>query len=203
MQTNLKLTAMASTVIGLAVVSARAGVTISVSQVGSNVVATGGGTLNLTDLTSSIPSLASVSIEPSVAYLGMGTPPDGPVTLYSGISGPSQFGTGSDVSASSGSGDYFGMYGSLTYPLLVPSGYVSGTTLSSADTYSGQSLASLGLTPGTYTWTWGTGVNADSFTVQISAVPEPSTAILVTSGAVAFVTGWFLRRRHQRRQEPA
>jgi hypothetical protein len=60
----------------------------------------------------------------------------------------------------------------------------------------------LGLTPGTYTYTWGTGPD-QSLTVQIgsAAVPEPSTAILAAIGAVAFGTcGWFHHRRHQRRQ---
>jgi hypothetical protein len=92
--------------------------------------------------------------------------------------------------------------------LFVPTGYVSGTALSATDTYSGQTFVSLGLTPGTYTWTWGTGANADSFKVQIgpaaTAVPEPSTAILAVFEAVAFVTyGWSRHRRHQRRQAAA
>jgi hypothetical protein len=53
--------------------------------------------------------------------------------------------------------------------LFVPTGY-SGTLLSDSATYSGQTFASLGVTPGTYVWTWGTGVN-QNFTL-IAAVPE-------------------------------
>jgi hypothetical protein len=79
--------------------------------------------------------------------------------------------------------------------------------LNATDTYAGQTISSLGLTPGTYTWTWGTGAHADSLTVQIgpAAIPEPSTAIIALSGAVAFGSyyGWSRHRRHQRRQAAA
>jgi hypothetical protein len=57
--------------------------------------------------------------------------------------------------------------------IIVPIGYVSGTALSDSATYSGTTLASLGVTPGTYVWTWGTGAN-QNFTLQIRpAVPPP------------------------------
>ena len=61
-----------------------------------------------------------------------------------------------------GSGDVVGVQGLL---LLVPQGYVSGNPLSGSATFDNATFASLGITPGTYTWTWGTGV--DSFTLQI------------------------------------
>jgi hypothetical protein len=63
--------------------------------------------------------------------------------------------------------------------LNLPNGYVSGSPLSATSTYTSQTFASLGLTPGTYTWTWGSGPTADSFTVQIGAVPEPTSSLLV------------------------
>jgi hypothetical protein len=44
---------------------------------------------------------------------------------------------------------------------------VSGTQLKNTATYTGQTISSLGLTPGTYTWTWGTGAHADSFVLVI------------------------------------
>ena len=55
--------------------------------------------------------------------------------------------------------------------LIVPRGYVSGTFLSNSATYSGKTLATLGVTPGTYVWTWGTGAN-QNFTLKIlPAIP--------------------------------
>jgi hypothetical protein len=34
-------------------------------------------------------------------------------------------------------------------------------------TFTGQTFINLGVTPGTYTYTWGTGLNADSMTLQV------------------------------------
>ena len=43
------------------------------------------------------------------------------------------------------------------YLLIVPTGYTSGTNISSSQTFTGQTLSSLGLTNGTYTYTWSGG----------------------------------------------
>ena len=69
-------------------------------------------------------------------------------------------------------------------------GYVSGTSLSGSATYSDASLATLGVTPGTYVWKWGTGAN-QNFTLQIKTPVPASTAIwylnnnMFTGGALA------------------
>jgi hypothetical protein len=48
-----------------------------------------------------------------------------------------------------------------------------------------QSFASLGLTPGSYLYHWGSGANADSLTIEIGnpggAVPEASTWAMMPS----------------------
>ena len=49
---------------------------------------------------------------------------------------------------------------------MVPTGYVSGNPLSGRAIYSGKTLATLGVTPGTYVWTWGAGAN-QNFTLKI------------------------------------
>jgi hypothetical protein len=125
------------------------------------------------------------------------------------LTGPATFGMGHYFAATSGTGDPFGIQLlGLRGALMVPSGYVSGAHLSATDTYANQTFSSLGLTPGTYTWTWGHGAHADSLTLQIgtasAVVPEPSTAIVAVFGAVAFVAyGWSRHRRAQRRQAAA
>jgi hypothetical protein len=97
-----------------------------------------------------------------------------PLDDYKGLTGPASFGSGPGGAADSASGDFVGMVGSSD--LYVPQGYVSDTPLSDTATYDGQTFSSLGATPGTYKWTWGTGPD-QSFTLVIgaAAVPEPST----------------------------
>jgi len=178
---------------------AEANVIIDITQVGSNVVATGSGTINLTGLTfvGNI-FVGSGIIQPSSDAIIEGPPSS---TLhyddYSVISGPLSFGSGGPTFASSGSGDIFGVLSPGN--LAVPLGYTSGSLLSGTDTYSGQTFSSLGLTPGTYKWTWGTGVNADSLTVDIiapsSVVPEPCTLTLAGIAAASGLGYFGWRRR--------
>jgi len=56
-------------------------------------------------------------------------------------------------------------------------GYVSDTALSSSATWLNNTFASLGLTPGTYEWTWGDGGANQNFTLVIEAAPDGGTTI--------------------------
>src|SRR6516165_12164880 len=85
--------------------------------------------------------------------------------------------------------------------LITPFGYhlnPSGFLTSSA-TWNGATFASLFVTPGTYTWSWGSGIHADSLTLQIgpTAVPGPVAGaglpgLILASGVLL---GWWRRRR--------
>jgi hypothetical protein len=79
----------------------------------------------------------------------------------------------------------------------VPSGYTSGSSLSDSDTFDSTTISALGLTPGTYTYTWGSGGNADSLTVDIQgAAPEPGTVCLLSVGVLALaLNGVRMRKR--------
>ncbi len=166
----------------------QAGVVININQVGSDVVMTGSGTINLTDLTYSYSGGNSAGIYPSISSLEMGPTSGGIVDVYTSITGPTSLGPGGPASATSGAGSLFGIYESSSY-LEVPQGYTSGGQLSSTDTYSGATFSSLGLTPGTYTWNWGTGANADFLTVNIgvASVPEPTSVIMLGLGSIALI----------------
>lgn len=74
--------------------------------------------------------------------------------------------------------------------LGAPIGYVSGTNLSGTATWDNATFASLGVTPGTYVWTWGTAAE-QSFTLDVvNSVPEP--AALSIFGFGVLLTGAFM-----------
>ena len=166
---------------GIAVTSlfsirAAQGFTVTLEQVGSNVVATGSGAINLTGLTFASGGLvANGSMGPSIALLVVA---DGTgLSQYTGFSGPSSFGPGiTIINASSCSGDSVGIVGPAFFlgaSIFLPAGYVSGTALSDSSTYNSATFASLGVTPGTYVWTWGTGLPNQNFTLQIGSLGVP------------------------------
>lgn len=155
---------------GLLIRNAQADYIVTLQQVGSNVVATGSGAFNLTGLTFDFSFAASgIGISASTGSIGLG--PFGTVNadFYSGFTGPTSFGSGGFVNPNAGSGDYVFMKGSVPQ-LVVPQGYVSGTVLSDSIIFNSATLSSLGVTPGTYVWSWGTGAN-QKFTLDAVAPP--------------------------------
>jgi hypothetical protein len=199
---NTALSALA--VLGMCVAmapKAEAAFVAVMEQVGGDVVVTGSGTINLSALTllgnGNIPALIVTAGAPDpAAAIFIGTPDSDPTDTYSGFTGPTSFGSGESL-ASSGSGDKVGLQQYAGDYLGVPEGYVSGSVLSDTSTYDDATLASLGVTPGTYIWTWGDGSDADSFTLDINApatsAPEPASIALLATGLAAL--GFGRRRR--------
>ena len=171
---------------------APAAFTLTLSQVGNNVVANGTGTINLAALTFSLNTTADPYFYPAAALLRGGA--SGSLDIYKqgGLTGPTSFGTGDALTGSSGTGSLAGIGGFGPF-LYVPGGYVSGTLLTNTATFDNATFASLGFTPGTYTFTWGTGATADSLTVI--GVPEPSALSLLGIGAIALSVVVSRRRR--------
>jgi hypothetical protein len=162
-------------------------------QDGSNVVDTGSGSINTTDLSILFDNaFISNSMDPSEGYLATGI---GNVDVYRSISGAPIFGPGGETFSTVQTGDRFGAF-SLTDEIDVPHNYVSGSALHSGATWDNTTLAALGATPGTYTWTWGSGANADSFTLHIGEappVPEPASLTVLAVGLAGL--GMVLRTR--------
>ncbi len=176
-----------------------ASVIIDIGQVGSDVVANASGTLNLAGLSAQYQQTRHAQLVPNAGAAFFGPASGTPVLFYYGMTGPTNFGAAGVINASTGSGTLFGVNGTAG-ALYVLDGYASGSLLSATSSWQNNSLATLSLTPGThYTWTWGSGVNADSITMNVNApaaVPEPSTYMLLSMGLGA--TG-FARRKMSKR----
>jgi hypothetical protein len=177
---------------------ARGNIMITIEQSGSNVVETGTGSVSTTGLTyfKSLEWVAQIYSPAAIAIVGNGSQVSD--DTYFGVNGPANFGSnaGPGVQPTTGSGSTFGIYGQTE--IALPSGYESGTQLSGSSTFDDTDFTKLGLTAGTYTYTWGTGGPDHTLTVQIvpaaAAVPEPST-LVGASIAVFLGLGCAWRRR--------
>jgi hypothetical protein len=179
---------------------AQAAYTVTLDQVGSNVVATGSGKLDLAGLSLAGPGGGQSFVDPSVGQIQTGPAITTPIDTYTGFTGPASFGSGSLTFADSGSGDLVGILDNVNQ-LVVPSGYVSGSSLESSATWDNQTFSSLGVTPGVYVWTWEPPATAtdDSFTLDAVAatVSEPASLALL---ALPLGLVMLLARRHPRAQ---
>jgi hypothetical protein len=173
---------------------AQAAYVVTLEQVGANVVATGSGTLNLAGLNFSSTGHDQAGLLPREAIIITGPATQTPNDNYTGFTGPTSFGSGLGGDANTGSGSSVDIRGLPPSELTVPAGYVSGNPLSDTATYDNATFSSLGVTPGTYKWTWGTGANADSFTLQIGAVPEPASLALLAVGLAGLGVALQMRR---------
>ncbi len=177
--------------------SARAGLVIDASQVGNDVVfqTEAGGTLSLAGL-SPVGRGPNYGTDITPNYPEFGSLPNYNVTVdvYTGFTAyPSSFGTGGDTFGS-GVGTPF----LLAFPYLEIVDNFTGGAVSFTDTYSNATFSSLGITPGSYTWSW----SSDSVVLNIpaSAVPEPTSALLMTAGAFCLTAvGWRNRAASSRR----
>lgn len=169
---------------------------ITATQSGTDVVFSGSGTLNVSDLTPIGTANLLAGIDFGAEVL-LGADPSGfpAVSGYGAaneLTPPGLFGADLFTSASLGAGPRIGVV-VTAFPLqtapaiVVPAGYVSGDPLSSTSTFSGKTFSSLGINPGTYTWSWGSGGNADSLTLRI--VPETRTVTLLVLALTALCAG--------------
>lgn len=171
--------------------SAMAAYTINVTEVGGNVVASGSGSIN----TAALPLFPSatrplVRSGNALLYIGGTAHLDTPMSLSApgSIAGPTSFGaTLINTEADVVSGGLVGIIGSASR-LFVPPAYVSQSPMTSSATWNGATFASLNLLPGTYTWTWGAGPTADSFTVQIGPPPAPASIPTLSEWGVIFLS---------------
>ena len=165
----------------------QAAATITFSQVGNDVQATISGSFNLTGL------IAGTTTTPNARVRGGGSganvvigPAGGASTkFYSTITGPTYIGCSTNtIDASSGTANPSGMFGINMAPparLLVPQNYNSDANVSASATWNGATINSLGLTVGTYRYTW----PGDSLTI---IVPSGGASCGTTAGGTVNAT---------------
>jgi hypothetical protein len=199
----------ALTVTSLSAGNAGAAVLVNVTESNGNVIFQGSGSLNTTGLTSNSgngtplvrPFTGEFTFGPAISpnwFQYFATPITGPQVF--GTRGSAYPTTGADyLVASSASGDAFGISPGNGF-FFVPTNYISGASLNGTLTFNNQTFATMGLTSGnTYTWTYGTGSNADSFTLNVSqAVPELLT---ILGAGVAVVFGAVFKNKSSRKSE--
>ena len=179
---------------------AQAGYIVTLQQVGANVVATGSGAFNLNGLTF-VDSRIATNQALVIANSGViQTAPTGLVNVdeYNGFTGPTSFGSGGVHLANTSSGDFVSIFASGEFffqDIFLPTTYVSNAALSDSMTFNNQTLASLGVTPGTYVWTWGTGLPNQNFTLIIGRAGVPDGGSTVSLLAFAFLGLAALRRK--------
>tara|TARA_R110002111_G_scaffold225474_2_gene287154 strand:+ start:419 stop:991 length:573 start_codon:yes stop_codon:yes gene_type:complete len=164
-------------------------VTINVTESGSDVLMNHNGTLNITGLSLAYEDQPALSwnVYPQSGALQAGSSVIR--DLYSGLSSAGgSFGSGSNIAATSSSGTH--VYVSASY-ISLPINFVSGSSISGSNTFSGASFSSLGITAGTYVWTLPNDTIAVNFTA--SAVPEPSTYAMIAGLTMLGFVAW--RRR--------
>jgi hypothetical protein len=139
---------------------ARAGITLEMREVGGDVVLTGSGELFLLpSLTFFTSSAVGGQVDPDEFLVGGAPNGTGDIFDAANFSGPASIGTGPATDADSGSGDVVGLNFSNQRVAW------SGRSPAIDSTWLGETLASLGVVPGRYIWTWGSPGAADSITL--------------------------------------
>lgn len=170
---------------------------VTLQDAGSNVIATGSGSIDLTGLSlEDGTSRANHSyVSPTQAIISTGG------CCYityetEHFTGPTSFGTGGATFANQQSGSPVGIYVPSASELVVYALYpYGGGSISSSATWNNTTIASLGITPGTYTWSWGSGAD-QSFTLDVATTPLPASLPLFAAGLGGLgLLGWTRKRK--------
>ena len=196
MKTKLLGLVAACALLGSTVAANASPYVVTLEEVGANVVATGSGDIVTTGLGSNGVANVVPQLIPDVGAVFTGLPSSTPQAEFytAALSGPASFGPGSQTFAATGTGAMVVLFDAVS-EIAVPIGYSSDTLLSDTAIYDTATFASLGVTPGTYVWTWGTGAD-QSFTLEIGTTPLPAALPLFATGLGALgLLGWRRKRK--------
>ena len=171
--------------------AANAAVVVDFQETVDGLEVTGSGSLDLTGLTGpNTQALGGADLfNPSSGEFAV---TNGDLDVYSFSGSNSNFGTSGQILATSASGDDF-LLASLANQVGFAQGYTSGTQISFIALFAGQTLASLGITPGQVEIM----LPEDSIVLNfnVAQVPVPATLPLLLGGIALFGA---LRRRGAR-----
>jgi hypothetical protein len=144
----------------------------AVESGGDVVISTPGGTVNLDGLSKTLDVSGAPFVNPSSKAFASGIGPN--ADQYGGsITAPVVFGTGGVNLASSGDGPLVGI---VSGEIIVPDNYASGDPLGpSSMIFAGSSFASLGMTIGSYEWSWPGGTITLNIADAVGISVEPTT----------------------------
>ena len=179
---------------------AQAAVTINFAESGGDVVATSSGSLitaglsNPATLTTSQGFVQWTGPVPGVMNCAVlvGTDPieaDAFVFTDWANANTDACSTAGTIPATSGTGNFVGVFSrtGASDGIYIPNNYVSGAPISGSSTWAGETFASLGLVPGSYTFTFGAGATADSITLNIGPTAAPSATPVPTLSQWALI----------------
>ncbi len=169
------------------IAQSQAGFIFEAQQVGSDIVVTVTGSIDLTGaFNAGSGSSLNASTGTSFAYVGSGSYD---VRLLNFTSGPTTVTATSIPTATSTTGGFagFNLLSGTALTVYVPQGYTSGSPITASATFANKTYADFGWYAATpKVWTLS---NGDT----ITAVPEPTTGSVLLSGVAGIVA--FARRR--------
>jgi len=186
---------------------AQAAVTVTIQQVGSSLVVNSTGTLNTAVCTGiGGPTVSSANgmdtgVNAGLAFGAVGSSQQ--QCLGTTITPNTDFGTGASLTGPTNAGVSYFFQPNLASGFWGPTGWTSATNLVATMTFAGATLASAGLTPGSYAYTLSNGGSSDTITLNILAASPASIPTLSEWGLIALVSVLGLSgvvgiRRHNR-----
>jgi hypothetical protein len=167
--------------------SARAVITLTLEEDGlGDVTFMGSGTFNPTGLVQQ-PSDAGAGsvIRPAQSEFQIYPVPSQLLNIYTGVTAPANFGNGGQTAATGAASGFVISY--IDGALGIDERYVDGDAFSTSVLFPDTDLESLGVTPGTYTWSWG-GDSGDSIVLNVmEPIPEPAGVLVAMVPVAALV----------------
>jgi len=123
------------------------------------------------------------------------------ISFSNAITGPASFGSGNFVTANSSTGDVFAFSNGASNInfLAVPINYISGTNIAGSVTFNNRTFATLGVTPGTYTYNLTNNIPNNDIILNIGVTPIPFEFSPVVG--VSLLGGLWLGRKVLKRKK--